>query len=132
MIRRIPLEDRRDVAHNALRAGVILARARRPFARVLNMDLARRVHEPQEHARQNGDGVFLVVDVGHGRRERVDVVRECLVPDAWQAVPDERVRRVGDVKREVDGIEEGNRGTWERKGPSLGTLCPDVCPTRRT
>ena len=97
MITCISLKDRWNVPNNALRTRVVLAGARRPFARVLDMDLARRVHVPKEHARQNRDGIFLVVDVGHGRRECVDVVREGLISDTRESIPDERVRGIGDV-----------------------------------
>lgn len=65
MVRRVPFEYRRHVSDNTLRARVVLPRARRPFSGVLDVDFARRVHETQEHARQNGDGVFLVIDMGH-------------------------------------------------------------------
>ena len=97
MVRRVPFEYRRYVSDNALRARVVLPRARCPFSGVLDVDFARRVHVPQEHTWQNGDGVFLVIDVGHGRREGVDVVREGLIPDARQPIPDERVGSIGDV-----------------------------------
>ena len=45
------------------------------------MHLARGVVEAEEHARQDGDRVLLVVDVRERGDVRVDVVRKVLVPD---------------------------------------------------
>ena len=85
------------------------------------------MYVPQEHARQNGDRVFLVVDMGHGRGESVYVVREGLIPDTRETVPDEGVASVRNVQREVDGVEEGNsRACWR------AAYVRDIVPGGRT
>ena len=94
------------------------------------MDFPRRVVVPKEAPRENGDDVLLVVDVRHGDLLglRVDVVREGLVADAREAVPDETGRDgAGEVEGEKDRVEEGDRcacwmerevreGWWTRGG----------------
>ena len=55
-------------------------RAAHPRVAVHDVDLAGRVHEAEEFAGDDGDGVFFVVDVGQGK-VRVDVVGEGLVAD---------------------------------------------------
>ena len=97
MVALVTLKDGRDVSNDTFRAGVVLAWTRKPGAGVLDVDLPRGVDVIEELAGADGDRVFLVVDVGHGRRERVDVVREGLIPDARQPIPDERVGSIGDV-----------------------------------
>lgn len=49
---------------------------------VLDMDFPRRMMEPQEHTRKNGDVILLIVDVCL-RDVRVDIVSECLVADLF-------------------------------------------------
>lgn len=113
MVRTTPLEHARHIADRAPRAVVVLAGARRPRARVPDVHLARGVAEAEEAAGQDGDGVLLVVDVRDAQPERVDVVRELLVPDAREAVPDECDRGGGDLQVEIDGVEEGDgRALW--------------------
>ena len=70
------------------------------------MDLPRRVVVPEEAPREDRDDVLLVVDVRHGDLLGlgVDVVREVLVSDAREAVPDE-ARCDPEVYLEVHGVE---------------------------
>ena len=91
--------------------------AREPCARVLDVDLPRRVVVPEEAPREDRDDVLLVVDVRHGDLLGlgVDVVGEGLVADAREAVPDETGRDgAGEVEGEEDGVEEGDRCTCYR------------------
>lgn len=84
-------------------------RTRQPRARLLNVNLPRRMVEPEEASGKDGHDILLVVDMRDGdRRVRVDVVREVLVPDARQAVPHETGRNVGDVQREVYCVEKAD------------------------
>lgn len=115
MVRLLPLENARHVAHRALRAIVVLAGARCPRTRVPDMYLAGGMVEAEEAAGQDGDEVLLIVDVRDAEPERVDVVREVLVPDAREAVPDEAHGGGGDLQVEVYGVEEGD-------GSALGRI----------
>ena len=99
MVRLGPVKDGVDVADDAEVAGVVLTyktvspswfyalrrkartRARLPDPAVRDVHLARGVVEAEEHARQDGDRVLLVVDVRERGDVRVDVVRKVLVPD---------------------------------------------------
>lgn len=65
MVRLVAIENVRYVPHDALCARVVLPRARRPLARVLNMHFARLVDVTETHARNDGYRVFLVIDVRH-------------------------------------------------------------------
>ena len=80
MVRLIPVPYVRHVPNDALRARVVLPRARRPLARVLDVHFPGRVHEAEEHPGHGGYGIFPVVDVRQAE-VRVDVIRERLVPD---------------------------------------------------
>lgn len=113
MVRLVPVKDVGHVAHRALRALVVLAGARRPRARVLDVDLARGVVEAEEAAGQDRHEVLLVVDMRDAEPEGVDVVREVLVPDAREAVPDEAHGGGGDLQVEVDRVEERDGRAWK-------------------
>jgi len=106
----VAIENVVHVANDALVALVILARAARPLARVLDVYLAGGMHESKEPTGDNGDRVLLVVDA----REvdiRVDVVCESLVAHAREAVVVRLERRTcGQVQREVDRVDERDRG----------------------
>ena len=72
------------------------------------MDLPRRMMVAEEAAGQDWDEVFLVVDMRDRRNGsvRIDVVCECLIPDAGKPVSDE-----GDLEaRDVGGGEGGDLG----------------------
>ena len=69
----------------------------------------------EDAAREDRDVVLLVVDVrdGDGRRLAVDIVRERLVADAWEAEPDDARRDVGDMERKVDRVQESDGRAWK-------------------
>ena len=113
MVRLVPVKDVRHVADRALRALVVLAGARRPRARVPDVDLARGVVEAEETAGQDRHEVLLVVDVCDAEPEGVDVVREVLISDAREAVPDEAHGGGGDLQVEVDRVEERDGRAWK-------------------
>ena len=115
MIARVTLKNVLHISHRALRVRVVLSGAREPRARILDVDLARRVVVAEEAPRQDRDQVLLVVDMrdGGNRGMRVDVVRERLVSNTREAVADVGDLEAGDVQREVDGVQE-------RDGPTFG------------
>jgi hypothetical protein len=124
MVALIAVPDLGDITDDTQIAIVILPRARVPRTTVLDMNLAVGVYEPKEHARQNGDEIFLVVNVREGGRverrgggrgggagiERLDVVRPVLVAHAREPEDDDAdVGARGKVRREVDRV---NRSDW--------------------
>ena len=80
------------------------------------MDLPRRVVVPEEAPRENGDDVLLVVHVRDGCNGGVgvEVVGEGLVAYSGDAEADEGDLGGGQVEREVDGMEEGDRRACTR------------------
>ena len=83
MIIEVPSEKGRDIASAALCARVVLSRAIRPLAGVLNVDLSRGMNIAKVFAWENRDGVFLVVDVGHGDGLIIDVVGKGLIANLF-------------------------------------------------
>ena len=67
--------------------------------------------ETEGKAWEDGDRVLPVVDVRQRRDVRVDVVGECLVADAWQAVEHTLECHARDVQRQVDRVQERDCGT---------------------
>ena len=101
MIQNIALQHIRHVSDDAKRRRVILARTREPRARsvVLDVHLARGMHEAEEPPGHGRDRILLVIDVRHiaavaATVRRVDVVRGRAVPHARHAVADRAHARV--------------------------------------
>ena len=112
----IPLKDVGHVPHDAFVALVVLPGARHPRSRVHDVHFARRVVVPEEHAGQNRDDVLLVVHVSDGCNGgvSVEVVGEGLVAYSGDAEADECNFGGGEVEREVDGMEQGDRRACTR------------------
>ena len=89
---------RKDTGHctnNTQIRRIVLTGTAVPRARLFDMDLAAGMVETQGSAGNDGHRVFFVryackTGATLKRRDvRVDIVRECLVPNAWHAVPDD-------------------------------------------
>ena len=63
--------------------------ARSPCPGILDVDLSRRLDEPEELPWKNRYNILFIVYMVEVRNVSVNIVRECLVPNAWHAVPDE-------------------------------------------
>lgn len=113
MVIQITLCKRRYVSSAALRAGIVLPRAVRPLARVLDVDLSRGMDVSEEFTWQDRNRVFHVVNMRNGYRLGIDVVRKVLVADSGKAVSDVGHGEPRDVEREVDSVQKRDRGTWE-------------------
>ena len=81
MVRLVAIENVGYVPYDAFRARVVLAWARCPFARVLDVHLARRVDVSEELSRENWHKVFLIVYVIKVRNVGVNIVCKCLIPN---------------------------------------------------
>ena len=80
----------------------VLTGARRPFARLCDMYLARRVHVSQERCKHDRDRIFQVVDV-RDVQVGIDIVCKCLVSNTRKTIEDGLKRRSGgEVEREVN------------------------------
>jgi hypothetical protein len=99
---------------------VVLPRARVPRARVLNVHLARWVHEALEAPRHDRDGILAIINV-RDRQPRVHVVCERVVADARHAIADHaHARACGQVKWQVHRIEQRERSTERMSSHSDG------------
>ena len=81
------------------------------------MYLTGRVVVTEEHAGEDGDNVLFIVDVRDGcdGRVGVEVIGEGLISDAWEAEADEGDLGGGEMEREIDGVEEGDRRACGRR-----------------
>ena len=95
MICYVRCKDTGHCTNNTQIRRIVLTGTAVPRARLFDMDLAAGMVETQGSAGNDGHWVFFVryackTGATLKRRDvRVDIVRECLVSNAWHAVPDE-------------------------------------------